>query len=850
MKRFGDYIATFDSHTTQKHTYDELERLSLTKKKSKDWLWLEEVCNYKDINYSINQKLRDKIFLNYRLYNSRGVQQSYSASSIDSRILQEEGFSNSNEQIKHFDILIPILKSMLGQQQLTSLKPMAIDSSSKNVNIKKKKRLELRKQWLQETIINPIKDEAYQQWMLENNIQDQYQLSPEQQQEMSQQVGERVKILTPKDIEHFMSNEYKSPSEMQLQQITDFIMNRDKVKYWTDENFKHMMIAGAQVYDTYIRNNKANFKLINYPNFYAEGADSAHFVDDYDWGKYTEETSIPEIFSFHGSILTEADIKKLEDIYMTGASNSRLGINEMTDPMATRLATIDMQTGLFDYAPSIGTREGQDFAKALHTKYGALYAADNKVRRTKFAIKSLRELKLVTRFDKEKNQFNEFYVGENYEKNYKHDVKVESKYFPHVYQAYKYGDEGSSRFLFVEKGPVLNQYKSMNNPWDVKLPFIGAEYSRLFNNTDNVTLLDLGKPWQDKFNLRMHKYTQALNTDIGKVMFLSETFKPKETSLEDWLMDIKYHKIGLIDTSEISGIDPQLIKDIDLSNTQEIAAIIQELEWIRNQASIAMSYNPSRLGQIIPQMQVTNNQQNIQQSSYQTQDIFTLHNEIVERLLNVHINNEKYSLKGNDYIASYILDDMSRAELELNKEMIDESEIGIVIKNSSQEFNTLSQMKQEARVMLSAGAIGWDELIKVQMANSFVELLNFAERSKEQKQKQLEEQRAHELKTLEEQNKGLMKQEQLRQSFIAQEKQLDRDLKLIGYELDSDKFRRTMDADMNKELDTLQLEKEKQEGDVIRLEKEYKEKTKLLLEEYREKIKLEKVKNVTKSNTK
>lgn len=249
-------------------------------------------------------------------------------------------------------------------------------------------------------------------------------------------------------------------------------------------------------------------------------------------------------------------------------------------------------------------------------------------------------------------------------------------------------------------------------------------------------------------------------------------------------------------------------------------------------------------------MQVTNNQQNIQQSSYQTQDIFTLHNEIVERLLNVHINNEKYSLKGNDYIASYILDDMSRAELELNKEMIDESEIGIVIKNYSQEFNTLSQMKQEARVMLSAGAIGWDELIKVQMANSFVELLNFAERSKEQKQKQLEEQRAHELKTLEEQNKGLMEQEQLRQSFIAQEKQLDRDLKLVGYELDSDKFRRTMDADMDKELDTLQLEREKQEGDVIRLEKEYKEKTKLLLEEYREKIKLEKVKNVTKSNTK
>lgn len=849
MKRFGDYIATFDSYTTNKHVYDELERITFTKKKSNDWKWLEEVCNYKDINYSINQKLRDKLDLNYRLYNARGIRPSYNMSNIDSRILKEEGYLNYNEEILHYDILIPILKSMLGQQQLTSLKPMAIDSSAKNVNLKKKKRLELRKQWLQETIIKPIRNEAYQQWMLENNIQDQYQLSPEQQQEMNSQVDERAKILTPEDIEYYMSNEYKSPSEMQLQQLVDFLMNRDKIKYWTDENFKHLMIAGAEVYDTYIRNNRSYFKIVNYKNFYGEGSDNAHFIDDYDWAKYTEEVSIPEIFSFHGSILTEADIKKLEDIYMVGA-NKNLGLHEMPEPMASRVAVLDVQTGLFDYAPPVGTREGQEFSKALHAKYGAFYSAENKIRRTKFNIKSLRELKLVTRYDKEKNTFNEFYVAENYEKNPKYDVKVESRYFPHVYQAYKYGDEGSSRYLFVEKGPVPNQYKSINNPWDVKLSFIGAEYSKLFNNTDNVTLLDLGKPWQDKFNIRVHKYNQAMNTDIGKVMFMAETFKPQNTPLEEWLMDIKYHKIALLDTNDVGGIDPQLLKVLDLSNTQEIASILQELEWIRNQAAIAMSYNPSRLGQIIPQMQVTNNQQNIQQSSYQTQDIFTLHNEILERLLNTHVNNEKYSLKNNEYIASYILDDMSRAELALNKDMIDESEIGITIKNSSQEFNTLSQMKQEARVMLSAGAIGWDELIKVQMANSFVELLNFAERSKKQKQKQLEEQRSHELKTIEEQNKGLLEQEKLRQTYIAQEKELDRQVKLRGYELDSDKFRLTMDADLNKELDTIQLEKEKQEGDVVRLEKEYKEKLKLLKEEYEEKRKLEKVKNVTKSHNK
>ena len=95
---------------------------------------------------------------------------------------------------------------------------------------------------------------------------------------------------------------------------------------------------------------------------------------------------------------------------------------------------------------------------------------------------------------------------------------------------------------------------------------------------------------------------------------------------------------------------------------------VQYLDWIRNQAALAMSYNPSRLGQIQASMAVTNNQQNIQQSTYQTQDLFSLHNEVVERVINRHVLNERAALKDNDYVASYVLDDMSLALLQFTED--------------------------------------------------------------------------------------------------------------------------------------------------------------------------------------
>lgn len=844
MKRLGDFLGGFQNKTDS-YSFNELERVSDYMKRSKNWEWLEDWISYYDINYDYDHKLHKKLKLNYRLFNGRGVSSTYNITDIDSSILAEEGYTSYDEEIEHLDILTPIVKSLIGQSQMMPLKPMAIDSSVQNINARKKKRLELRKQWLNNTIIQPLKDQAFQEFMMENDISDPYSLSPDQQKEMQQQVGERQKALTPKEIERFMGEEYRSPSETMIQQILDFVLERDMIKFWTDENFKHFCVTGSQYYDLDVRNKKANMRILNPLNFRHSNTDSVIFTDNEDWGLYEEEVSIAEIFAFHGNVITNADIKKLDDLYSNYYQNRHEGLEQMPEPMATRVATIDAQTGFLDMAPKINTHEGQAFMRALNDRYGKnSLVGDRKIRRLKAAVKQLRKLKNVKRYNAKQDTFEEFWTSDNYEKNPKLDIEIRERYFPHVYTAYMYGEGGSSNKLFLEKGPCKNQYKSMNNPWDTRLPFMGVEYSKVFNNTENVAIFDLGKPWQDKFNLRVNKYTEKFNTDIGRVFTLATTLKPKDITIEQWLRSIKINKAILLDTSnaDVNGIDAQIVKQIDLSSADQIAGVINELEWIRNQAAIAMSYNPSRLGQIVPQMQVTNNQQNIQQSSYQTQDIFTLHNVIIERVLNAHINNEKFALKDNDYIASYILDDMSRAELSINKDMIDEAEIGISIKNNSEHFNTISKLREDARVMMSSGSITYSELIRMQLANNFADLLNLAERADEKKQKELQAEREHQLQLAQEQNQAMKQVENMRQEFVALQNELDRTLKLKGYELESDKFRKTMDADLNGQIDALQVKQletqstEKENAKDRQLEKELKE------QELKNKIEIERIK--------
>lgn len=794
-------------------------RVSYRDKKANNWKWLEDWIDYYDAGYDSNVQDEEieKILFNYRLWNGRGVYKTQVDSPINSALLQEEGLYFDAEDIPHYDIITPIGKSLYGQQQMMPLRPMVIDTSLTNVNIRKKKKLQLRQEWLQETYINPIKEQAKMEWMLENNIQDEKNLTPEQQQQSLEEIQKKASSMIPQDIDRYMAEEYKSPSETQLQKITDYTLKRDKLKYWTDENFKHLVISGKEAYDTGIRNGKAYVNILNPAGLRYGGGDNAHFLEDMDWVVYEEYITLSQLFNDHGSEITPAILKKLEAAFSDHGSPI-YNRGKFPEPMNTRVAQYDARTGFFDNAPNTKTKEGQEFLKSLYSKFGShSYAQLEGIRRIKVVFKSLTKVKLIDRYDREKDKYTQFWADDSYEKNPFKDIRVKEVWIPCVYQGYKIL-EGDNACYF-EKGEVPNVYKSFKNPFDIKLPIIGGEYSKLFNNTENVAPLDLAKPWQDMFNIKMASIQQREGTNIGNVFAVSMNMKPKDWTWGKYLMMIKYGKIVPLDTSneDINGIDGQMLKSLNLSDLQNLAADLQQLDWIRNQAALSMSYNPSRLGQIVPQQAVANARENISQSSYQTQDLFNIHNEIVERVLNRHIINERAALKDNDFVASYILDDMSRADLILDKELFDLSEIGIVLRNNSEDFKALTDIKGLGQAMIQNQMITFPEFIRMYLATNMADLLNISERAEKkmlERQQQAQEAQQEQAKMVEQMRADMQK---MQMEYDAQQRQLDRLNKIDVVGIDAMKFKNQMDVNSNdiadsKETEAMKIEQETKEN--------------------------------------
>jgi len=827
------------------HSFTDLKhRLSYRDKRANNWKWVEDWVDYYDNSYSImdDPAEYDKILLNYRLYNGRGVYITQPQGIINSKALEAEGYYFSEEDIPHYDIITPIAKSLHGQQQLMAFKPIVTDSSLTNVTLREKRKLSLMQEYINETVINPIKEQAFKEWSLENGIEDPATLSPEQQQEAQQQIQQREKALTPKDIERHMASEYKSPSETQLQQITEFTIKRDKLKFWTDENFKHMLISGKQVYETGIMHNKAYTRILNPLGFTCGGPSDAHFIEDMDWAKYEEYITIPQLFNEYGHIMTSKDIKKLNTLEFPRSVTRTRG--EFPEPMNTKIAEFDAQTGFFDYAPRINTKEGQDFVAALHAKFGNnSYAETEGIRRVKVAYKSLRKLKLVDRYDKENNKYTQFWVDDSYERNPKKDIKVREVYLPHIYVGDKVGYGSGDSCMYFNKGPMPHQYSSMNNPWNVKLPFMGVEYSKLFGNTQNVAPLDLAKPWQDKFNIKLARINEIEATDVGKIFAVATSLKPKDWSFGKWMMMAKYGKLLPLDSSneEVQGMDASMFKQFDLSQMMDIAGHLQHLDWIRNQAALAMSYNPARLGQIVPQAAVRNTEQNITQSTYQTQDLFTLHNEMVERVLNRHILNERAALKDNDFIASYVLDDLSRADLKVDKELFNLAEIGISLRNSSEDFNTLNSIKQLGQAMIQNQMITFPELIRLQLSNNMADALNIAERA-EEKMLQRQEEAMQQQQQQQDQMMQMQKEmQQIQAQLDAEQKQLDRENKLQTATIGAMQMANQQDIDQNAQADSIQKEMFTKEQEAIEKAKDREHQTKIKDKELANAIEIKKL---------
>ncbi len=802
------------------------------KKKANNFRYAEVVAEYLDniSNGEITEEKRAKYKINYDLYNGRADMSSLGGA--NGYILDDEEISVGYENITHHDIISQVAKAMVGDQRKRLLYPTVIDSSSHTMNMRKERKMELIQDFFEQTVYEPIRQQITERYFLENGIQDPYSLTIEQQQQAQSDIETRVKAMSPTSIEQYMSKQYKTPYEIQAQKLLNYLMDNLHIKFKTDEGFKHAVITGMEVYRMGIENRNPIFELCNPIGFNYGSSSDKIFIQDADWATYEEYCTISEIFNKFGNSLKKSDLKKLEHAVSYGETRLQQIQSEVVweftkNPEAYASENIDIRT-----------KDGQQRILDIHGKIlgDKRLGTGYKIRVLHVAWKTLRPLKYVVR--NVNGKLLKFYRDESYVMDsLKGDVSVSEIYVPEVWQCVKIGEGDSC--IYTNKGPIPYQNLSLDDPFNVKLPFYGAEYSRMLGNSENVSVIDLGKPWQYKFNIQMAKIEEAEATDIGRIVSMYLTHKPSNYTFTEWFNMMRYNKVLMLnDDRESSGTDPQAIKEINLSNQNEIQQKIGYLEFLRNQVVYSMMYNPQSLGQIGQYATAYNVQQSQNASSNQTEDIFTFHNFILQESLNGLINYARIAYKENPLSVTYVSSDLDKADLELDSEMLWRSKIGIFIKNSGEDIQNLMQIKSFAQEMIQNGLITFPELIKLQLSRSTAEIYNMAEMADARRK---EAEANMQQQELESRREAIAAQEKAKQEVMMWEmkKHADEmDMKRYYADKDSEKFERMNDVDANNRSDAL----ETKEIELLHNSVEEEKNRQLELKMHKDKMEIEKMK--------
>ena len=599
--------------------------------------------------------------------------------------------SNMPVNFEHKDIVSPLFKLLFGMEMNRPFEWSVVATDEDATTRFEEEYYNKLKQSVTDTLIQEvrIKIEA------ENPTNG---LSPEKAQKIREKIEQEVQAQTPESVEHYMQRDYKDIAEVMCEQLLKYFMKFDDLENKFLKNWKHVVIAGFEVYWVGIMNGTPTVRVVNPLHTTVITSNDSQYVEDAD-AVYVEYFLTPsQIVEIFGEVLNSEEINKLYDSSYSSAAlmNWELGYN--IQPRGT--------------------------IKVVHAEWQAL-----------------RKIGIVTQEDG-----TEVIVDEKYKINKElGDVSIEWRYIPETHETYKIGTD-----MYKYTRPVRNQHKDLENLYKRKLAsFRGFIYDNL--NSEVIAIADRVKPYAYLYDVIMFRIEQLMASDKGKKLAININAIPKSTgfNLEKFMyfMDNSPNIFVNPNQNEMKGASTEIgsiAKEIDLSLASDIGRYIQFLEYIEKKAGSVVGINEQMLGSIKASETVTNVKQALNQSSYVLEPYFQDHATVKRNVLQALIEQAKIAYRGvKSKKLQFALDDLSLQYLNIDGDLLDNSTLGIYIANSAKSAELKELAKQLSHAALQNQMIEFADILRIYRSDSSKqteELMQVAEGRKQKQAMQLKEQ--------------------------------------------------------------------------------------------------------------
>lgn len=589
-------------------------------------------------------------------------------------------------------------------------------------------------------------------------------LSPEQaaRYEQALAIGE---IQTPEAIAKYLQKDYKDIAETEAYHALQFLKRKLNLTHEFYKGWKDALIGGEEIYYVGVINGDPYVERVNPMYFDYEHSLDLEFIDDAAWCRRKMIMSATEIYDRFYDKMSERQLNELLELIdqRPGAGNNPEIRKTSMDYESIKLHKINSFTdNPFDV----------DHITVYHCCW-----------------KSFKKIGFVTLLNPETGEAEEFQVDEDY-KVTGTEQSVEWDWIIEVWEGYRIGDD-----MYIGIQPIEYQHISADNPNSQKLPYTGVVY----NNTNSKprSLVSMMKPLQYMYIVVWYRLELALSRDKGKVAVMDITQIPKSMNIDvnKWMHYLSALGVAFInpydegwDIPGREGGKPSQFNQLsswDLTMSNVIAEYIQLMQKIEDMVAKLTGITPQRQGQIAASELVGNTNTAVSMSYHITEPWFWNHNQVKRRVLTMLLNTSKAAWKDSKKYLNYILDDATRAFVQLSDNFFYE-DMDIFVDDSTKNQQYIDQLKQLLQPAMQNGASLLDiaEIITLDNMSMIKNRLEEIEQKRmEQMQQQQQAEQQAQQQMAEQQNQ--LKEEEL----MLKEAELD----LEKYKVDQDRYKAEQD---------------------------------------------------------
>lgn len=617
-------------------------------------------------------------------------------------------------------------------------------------------------------------------------------LSPEQAARYEQALA-TGEIQTPEAIAKYVQKDYKDIAETEAYHALQFLKRKLNLTHEFYKGWKDALIGGEEIYYIGVINGDPYVERVNPMYFDYEHSLDLEFIDDAAWCRRKMIMSATEIYDRFYDKMSERQLNELLELIdqRPGAGNNPEIRKTSIDYESIKLHKINSFTdNPFDV----------DHITVYHCCW-----------------KSFKKIGFVTLLNPETGEVEEFQVDEDY-KVTGTEQSVEWDWIIEVWEGYRIGDD-----MYIGIQPIEYQHISADNPNSQKLPYTGVVY----NNTNSKprSLVSMMKPLQYMYIVVWYRLELALSRDKGKVAVMDITQIPKSMNIDvnKWMHYLSALGVAFInpydegwDIPGREGGKPSQFNQLsswDLTMSNVIAEYIQLMQKIEDMVAKLTGITPQRQGQIAASELVSNANTAVNMSYHITEPWFWNHNQVKRRVLTMLLNTSKAAWKDSKRYLNYILDDATRAFVQLSDNFFYE-DMDIFVDDSTKNQQYIDQLKQLLQPAMQNGASLLDiaEIITLDNMSMIKNRLEEIEQKRmEQMQQQQQAEQQAQQQMAEQQNQLKEEELMLKEAEMDLEKyKVDQDnaTKITVAQLNAYRGAENMDQDMNGIPDPIEIGKQ------------------------------------------